>query len=747
MQQNRQRSQGAQTFYQKINIFCSLKYLANSDSFYEIYPFNLISKMQQQEFIQANCGLIPKSITNTLNLLKEGSTIPFISRYRKEMTGGLDEVEVAQIRDLAKKHDELIARQKTILSSIEEQGKLTTELKEKIEACFDSNSLEDLYLPYKQKRQTKGDKAKKLGLEPLAKMIMSQRGGDPAYLAEKFVKGEVEDEEMAIAGAKDIIAEWINENAVARSRMRQLFQRKAIIQSKMVKGKETEGEKYRDYFDFNEQLNRCASHRFLALIRAEREGFISLKAQPVQEEALEQLERFFVKGNDGCSDVVAEACKESYKRLMCPSIENEVLSEAKEKADKEAIKVFSTNLRQLLLAPPVGSKRVLAIDPGFRTGCKVVCLDESGSLLVNATIYPHPPQNESGPAQAKIAQLVQAYKIEVIAIGDGTAGRETESFIKRIRFDRDLDVYSVREDGASIYSASPIARKEFPDYDVTVRGSVSIGRRLMDPLAELVKIDPKSVGVGQYQHEVNQSLLKDALDDVVVSCVNAVGVDLNTASPYLLSYVSGLGPTLAENILAYRTENGSIKSREELKKVKRLGDKAYEQAAGFLRVRDGENPLDNSAVHPESYIVIQAMAKKLKVDLKEMIGNESLLKEIKKTEFPEIDSYTFDDIIKELKKPGRDPRKQAKVLEFDASIRTIDDLRTGMILPGIVTNVTAFGAFVNIGIKENGLIHKSQLADVYVEDPSQFISLHEHVDVKILEIDVARKRVGLKRLQ
>jgi uncharacterized protein len=701
--------------------------------------------MQQQEYIQANCGLIPKSISNTLSLLNEGATIPFISRYRKEMTGGLDEVEVAQIRDLAKKHDELIARQKTILSSIEEQGKLTSELKEKIEACFDSNSLEDLYLPYKQKRQTKGDKAKKLGLEPLAKMIMSQRGGDPAYLAEKFVKGEVEDEEMAIAGAKDIIAEWINENAVARSRMRQLFQRKAIIQSKMVKGKETEGEKYRDYFDFNEQLNRCASHRFLALIRAEREGFISLKAQPVQEEALEQLERFFVKGNDGCSDVVAEACKESYKRLMCPSIENEVLSEAKEKADKEAIKVFSTNLRQLLLAPPVGSKRVLAIDPGFRTGCKVVCLDESGNLLVNATIYPHPPQNESGPAQAKIAQLVQAYKIEVIAIGDGTAGRETESFIKRIRFDRDLDVYSVREDGASIYSASPIARKEFPDYDVTVRGSVSIGRRLMDPLAELVKIDPKSVGVGQYQHEVNQPLLKDALDDVVVSCVNAVGVDLNTASPYLLSYVSGLGPTLAENIVAYRTENGSIKSRDELKKVKRLGDKAYEQAAGFLRVRNGENPLDNSAVHPESYKVIQAMAKKLKVDLKEMIGNESLLKEIKKTEFPEIDSYTFDDIIKELKKPGRDPRKQAKVLEFDASIRTIDDLRTGMILPGIVTNVTAFGAFVNIGIKENGLIHKSQLADVYVEDPSQFISLHEHVEVQILEIDVARKRVGLKR--
>jgi uncharacterized protein len=578
-------------------------------------------------------------------------------------------------------------------------------------------------------------------------MIMSQRGGDPEQMAEKFVKGEVIDEDMAIAGAKDIIAEWINENAVARARMRTLFQRKSVLASKLVKGKEEEGAKYRDYFDFSEPLYKCASHRFLALFRAEREGIISLKAQPDQVEAIEQMERFFVKGNDACADVVAEACKESYKRLMCPSLENEILNEAKEKADKEAIKVFSTNLRQLLLAPPVGSKRVLAIDPGFRTGCKVVCLDESGNLLTNATIYPHPPQNESSAAAAKIAQLVQAYKVEAIAIGDGTAGRETESFIKRIRFDRDLEVYAVREDGASIYSASPIARKEFPDYDVTVRGSVSIGRRLMDPLAELVKIDPKSVGVGQYQHEVNQTLLKDALDDVVVSCVNAVGVDLNTASPYLLSYVSGLGPTLAENIVTYRTENGGIRSREELKKVKRLGDKAYEQAAGFLRVREAENPLDNSSIHPESYKIVQSIAKKLKVDLKEIIGNDTLLKEIKKADFPEIDGYTFDDIIKELKKPGRDPRKKAKILEFDSTIRTIDDLRIGMILPGIVTNVTAFGAFVNIGIKENGLIHKSQLADSYVEDPSQFISLHEHVEVQVLEVDAARKRVGLKRIK
>jgi uncharacterized protein len=702
--------------------------------------------MEKEAYIIGTTGIQSRSVKNTLALLEEGATVPFLSRYRKEQTGGLDEVQITQIRDLAKRYDELIARRQTILHAIEEQGKLTPELKAKVLECFDSNILEDLYLPYKQKRQTKGDKAKKLGLEPLAKMIMSQRGGDPEQMAERFVKGEVIDEQMAIDGAKDIIAEWINENAVARARMRQLFQRKAVLQSKLVKGKEEEGAKYRDYFDFSEPLYKCASHRFLALYRADREGMLSLKAQPAQDEALEQLERFFVKGNDSCADVVAEACKESYKRLMCPSLENEVLNEAKLKADLEAIKIFSTNLRQLLLAPPLGSKRILAIDPGFRTGCKVVCIDESGNLLTNATIYPHPPQNESAQAQAKIAQLVQAYKIEAIAIGDGTAGRETESFIKRIRFDRDLEVFVVREDGASIYSASPIARKEFPDYDVTVRGSVSIGRRLMDPLAELVKIDPKSVGVGQYQHEVDQQLLKNALDDVVISCVNSVGVDLNTASPYLLSYVSGLGPTLAENIVEYRKENGGFRSRAELKKVKRLGDKAFEQAAGFLRVRNGEDPLDNSAVHPESYKIVQNMAKKLKVDLKELIGNDQRLKEIQKSDFQEIDPYTFDDIISELKKPGRDPRKKAKVLEFDRSIRTIEDLRTGMILPGIVTNVTAFGAFVNIGIKENGLIHKSNLADVYVEDPSKFIALHEHVDVEVIEVDAPRKRVGLKRI-
>jgi uncharacterized protein len=702
--------------------------------------------MKKEEYIQSNSGLQPKSILNTIKLLTEGSTVPFIARYRKEMTSGLDEVEIALIRDSSKKFDDIINRQQTILTSIDEQGKLTIELREKIVSCFDSVVLEDIYLPYKQKRVTKGDKAKKMGLEPLAKMIISQRGGNPEVMAEKFVKGDVQDENAAIAGAKDIMAEWMNENLQMRSRLRQLFQRKSVLVSKLVIGKEEEAAKYRDYFDFSEPLTRCASHRLLALIRAEREGFVSLKSQPDSKEALDILELYYVKGTDACAQIVTDACKESYKRLISPSLENEVLNEAKERADKEAIKVFSTNLRQLLLAPPLGSKRILAIDPGFRTGCKVVCLDESGVLLMNQTIYPHAPQNESSAAKSKIAQWVQAYKIDAIAIGDGTAGRETETLVKHIRFDRDLEVFVVREDGASIYSASSIARKEFPNYDVTVRGSVSIGRRLMDPLAELVKIDPKSIGVGQYQHEVNQASLKHALDDVVISCVNAVGVDLNTASPYLLSYVSGLGPTLAENIVAYRAEVGSFRSRNELKKVNRLGEKAFEQAAGFLRVRNSENPLDNSAVHPESYSMVQKMAKQLKVKVDELIGNDQLVNKLTKNEFPEIDGFTFDDIIKELKKPGRDPRKKAKVLEFDSTIRTIDDLRTGMVLPGIVTNVTAFGAFINIGIKENGLIHKSNLADVYVEDPSQFISVHEHVQVQVLEVDAARKRVGLKRM-
>ncbi len=702
--------------------------------------------MQKTHFIHSNTGITDKSIVSTLNLLEEGATIPFISRYRKEATGGLDELQIGQIRDMAKKYDDLVARQQTILSAIEEQNKLTPELKTKIETCFDSTVLEDLYLPYKQKRLTRGEKAKKLGLEPLAKMIMSQRGGDPNQMAERFVKGDVNDEDQALDGAKDIIAEYMNENAVFRAKLRHLFQRKSTAVSKIMKGKKEEAEKYADYFDFSEPLYKVPSHRFLALYRGEREGFLSIKVQPEKEEAIELMERFFVKSNDSCGQIVADVCKDAYTRLLCPSLENEIIQEAKDKADKEAIQVFSKNLRQLLLAPPLGSKRVLAIDPGFRTGCKVVCLDEQGNLLNNVTIFPHPPQNERDKAMAKLSQLVQMYQIQAIAIGDGTAGRETEQLVKRIRFDRELQVFSVREDGASIYSASPIARKEFPDYDVTVRGSVSIGRRLMDPLAELVKIDPKSVGVGQYQHEVNQSWLKQALDDVVVSAVNQVGVDLNTASPYLLSYVSGLGSSLAENIVAYRQENGAFTNRESLRKVKRLGDKAFEQAAGFLRIREGENPLDNTSVHPESYSLVDRMAKQIGLTLSELIGNESLLKSLKQTDFPFIDSFTFQDIISELQKPGRDPRKQVEVWEFDDTIRSIEDLKIGMKLPGLVTNVTAFGAFVNIGLKENGLIHKSNLANGYVADPSQYISLHEQVEVEVIEIDIQRKRIGLRRI-
>ena len=702
--------------------------------------------MIKVDFIKKMNGLPVNSIKNVLSLLEDDATIPFISRYRKEMTGGMDEVQVGTIRDEGKRFDDVISRQKTIISAIYEQGKLTTNLSNSIESCFDLTLLEDLYLPYKVKRLTKGEKARKLGLEPLAKMIMSQRGGSPIQMSSPFLKGDVVDEDAAIGGAKDIMAEWINENTSLRANLRQLFERKSTLKSKLIKGKDSEGEKYKDYFDHSESLRLCASHRFLALYRANREGFVSLKARPEDEDALDEIERFFVKGNDECGLLVQEACSEAYKRLLRPSLENEVLNIAKYRADKEAISVFTKNLRQLLLAPPLGAKRILAIDPGFRTGCKVVCIDEHGALLTNATIFPHPPQKEKAKAEAKISQLVESYKVDTIAIGDGTAGRETERFVKHIRFNRDIEVYVVREDGASIYSTSSIARKEFPNYDVTVRGSVSIGRRLMDPLAELVKIDPKSVGVGQYQHEVNQLLLKESLDDVVVSCVNTVGVDVNTASAYLLSYISGLGPTIAENIVQYRNENGKIKSRAELKKVKRFGDKAFEQSAGFIRIQDGENPLDNSSVHPESYDFVKRIAAFYRIKLEYLVGNSELLSELKQADFPEVDKYTFDDVISELKKPVRDPREKVKVLEFDYRLKTISDVVIGMTLTGIVTNVTNFGAFVNIGIKENGLIHKSNLADTYVEDPSQFISLHEHVDVKVLELDVQRKRIGLKKV-
>lgn len=702
--------------------------------------------MQRVEYIQKLTGIAEKSIVSTTKLLEEGATIPFIARYRKEITGGLDELQIGAIRDNDRKYAELLARQQTILSAIEEQGKMTADLKAKIESCFDASALEDLYLPYKQKRLTRGEKAKKLGLEPLAKMIMAQQGGDPHQMAERFVRGEVVDEQQAIEGAKDIIAEFMNENTAIRAKLRHLFQRKSTAVSKVMKGKKEEAEKYSDYFDFSEPLYKVPSHRFLALYRGEREGFLSIKVQPEKDDALELLERFFVKSNDACGQLVANVCKDAYTRLLCPSLENEIIQEAKEKADKDAIAIFSKNLRQLLLAPPLGAKRILAIDPGFRTGCKVVCIDEQGNLLNNTTIFPHAPQNELDKSMAKLAQLVQMYQIQAIAIGDGTAGRETEQLVKRTRFDRELQVFSVREDGASIYSASPIARKEFPDYDVTVRGAVSIGRRLMDPLAELVKIDPKSVGVGQYQHEVNQTWLKQALDDVVVSAVNQVGVDLNTASPYLLGYVSGLGPALAENIVAHRQENGPFLDRSSLRKVKRLGDKAFEQAAGFLRIREGVNPLDNTAVHPESYSKVSQLAKQLGLQVNELIGNEAVLQSLEAKDFPFIDPFTFEDIIRELQKPGRDPRQQVAVWEFDDTIRSIEDLKIGMKLPGLVTNVTAFGAFVNIGLKENGLIHKSNLANGYVADPSQFISLHDQVEVEVIEIDAARKRIGLRRI-
>ncbi len=702
--------------------------------------------MNKIQFIEQQTSLVNKAIENTVALLEEAATIPFIARYRKERTGGLDELQIASIRDNERKFEEIIQRQKTIVKAIDEQGKLTDELKTKVQNTFDLLLLEDIYLPYKQKRLTRGEKARKLGLEPLAKIILAQKGGDPERLAESFVKGEILDEAIALTGAKDIIAEWVNENGALRNKIRRLFQRKADVVAKVMRGKKEDGEKYADYFDYKEPLYKIPSHRLLAILRGEKEGIISLKVQPDKEEALSLIYEFFVRGENNATAFIKSACNDAYSRLLMPSIENEIINEAKLKADLTAIQVFSKNLKQLLLTPPLGSKRILAIDPGFRTGCKLVCIDESGELLTNLTIYPHAPQNEREKASAKIAQLVQAYKIEAIAIGDGTAGRETEFLIKKIRFDRDLDVFVVREDGASIYSASAIARKEFPEYDVTVRGAVSIGRRLMDPLSELVKIDPKSIGVGQYQHEVDQKLLKESLDDVVVSAVNNVGVDVNIASSYLLQYVSGLSTSLAENIVKHRQEIGSFKSRLELKKVKGLGPKAFEQSAGFLRIRQGDNPLDNSAVHPESYELVEKIAKKLKLSINDLLNNSDAIDNLKQTDFPEVDSFTFSDIINELKKPGRDPRKKAKVMEFSKDIRTIEDLKIGFKLSGIVTNVTAFGAFVNIGIKENGLIHKSNLSESYVDDPTQFISLHEQVNVEILEIDIVRKRIGLRKI-
>lgn len=698
--------------------------------------------------IAAAMKLQEHRVENTLKLLQGGATIPFISRYRKEATGGMDEVQISEINDRYEKLCELAKRKETIISTIEEQGKMTAELRSRIDNCWDSTELEDIYLPFKPKRKTRAEAARQKGLEPLAIILMMQRENNLMAKASQFVKGEVKDEEDALKGARDIIAEQVNEDERARNQVRNIFTRQAIITAKVVKGKEKEEDaaKYRDYFDFSEPLKRCTSHRLLAIRRGEAEGILKVTISPEEdEECTDRLERQFVRGNGECSSQVAEAVKDAYKRLLKPAIETEFSALSKEKADEEAIRVFAENLRQLLLAPPLGQKRVMGIDPGFRTGCKVVCLDAQGTLLHNEAIYPHPPKSEEALAARKIVKLVEQYKIEAIAIGNGTASRETERFVTSQRYDREVQVFVVSEDGASIYSASKTAREEFPDYDVTVRGAVSIGRRLMDPLAELVKIDAKSIGVGQYQHDVDQTKLKESLDRTVESCVNLVGVNLNTASKHLLTYVSGLGPSLAQNIVDYRTENGPFASRKELLKVPRMGAKAFEQCAGFLRIPGANNPLDNSAVHPESYAIVEKMAKDMKCTVADLIKDKELRAkiDIKKYVTDTVGLPTLNDIIKELDKPGRDPRQQIQVFEFDKDVNTLDDLREGMELPGIVTNITNFGCFVDIGIKENGLVHISQLADKFVSDPTTVVSIHQHVRVRVLGIDHERKRVQL----
>lgn len=687
-------------------------------------------------------------VQNTLKLLLDGATIPFISRYRKEATGGMDEVQISEINARYEKLCELAKRKETILSTIGELGKLTPELSKRIADCWEGTELEDIYLPYKPKRKTRAEIARQKGLEPLAVLLLMQRENNLAAKARAFVKGDVKDEEDALKGARDIIAEQVNEDERARNQIRRQFERQGVITAKVVKGKEGDeaAAKYRDYFDFSEPLKRCTSHRLLAIRRGEKEGILKVSITPADEtECGERLERLFVKTNNECAHQVAEAVNDAYKRLLKPSIETEYAAISKEKADDEAIRVFAGNLRQLLLAPPLGQKRVMGIDPGFRTGCKVVCLDAQGALLHNEAIYPHPPKSEYKQAARKLTQLVEQYKIEAIAIGNGTASRETEQFVTSQRYDREIQVFVVSEDGASIYSASKTAREEFPDYDVTVRGAVSIGRRLIDPLAELVKIDPKSIGVGQYQHDVDQSKLKASLDQTVESCVNLVGVNVNTASKHLLTYVSGLGAALAQNIVDYRTENGAFRSRRELLKVPRMGAKAFEQCAGFLRIPEAENPLDNSAVHPESYSVVERMAKDLGCSVTDLIKDKELRSRIKIGNYitDSVGLPTLTDIMQELDKPGRDPRRKIEMFEFDKNVRTLDDLQEGMELPGIVTNITNFGCFVDIGIKENGLVHVSQLADRFISDPSTVVSIHQHVRVRVMSIDRERKRIQL----
>lgn len=689
----------------------------------------------------------PWQVFNTIKLMDGGATIPFMARYRKEMSGSLDEVQLSEIRDRHQQLIEIEKRREYILESIREQEKLTPELEKLIIAARTLTELEDLYLPYKPKRKTRATIAREKGLEPLAGVIMTQEPIDPEEEAEAFVDPEkaVNTVEEALSGARDIIAEWVNENLAARERIRNLFTREAIITSRPVKGKELEGINYQNYYDTNEHLLRAPSHRILAMFRGEEEGFLRLTVEPSAEKAVFELNRLFLKGNNKATEQVGMAVKDAYKRLLQPSMETEIRQVAKEKADEEAIRVFAGNLRQLLMAAPLGQKNVLAIDPGFRTGCKLACLDRQGRLLHNETIYPHPPQSEVKEAAAKVKNLVSAYAIEAISIGNGTAGRETENFIRRLSFDRPLVSIMVNESGASVYSASAVAREEFPDYDVTVRGAVSIGRRLMDPLAELVKIDPKSIGVGQYQHDVNQQALQHSLEDTVISCVNQVGVELNTASKQLLSYVSGLGPALAGNIVEYRNKNGAFRSRQELMGVKRFGDKTFEQAAGFLRISDAEYPLDRSAVHPESYPIVERMAASLGCTVADLISKEELRSKIKPEKFVTETAGlpTINDILSELAKPGRDPREQFDLFEFDNSINTIEDLKIGMILNGIVTNITAFGAFVDIGVHQDGLVHVSQMANRFVRDPNEVVKLTQKVKVKVMEVDVARKRISL----
>ena len=707
--------------------------------------------MTHIQFIQNQLNTPVKGIENTVQLLSEDCTIPFISRYRKDQTGNLDEVQIEQIFKLNKQFEEIVKRKESILKTIEEQGQLSPELKLKIENSFDLQEIEDYYLPYKKKKKTKADDAREKGLEPLAKIIMAQNSDDIEFIASKYLNDKVANEDEALQGARDIIAEWINENSFIRKNLRRLFQRKAIVSTKVVKSKKEDeaAQKFNQYFDWAEPLSKTPSHRLLAMLRAEAEGFVKMSieidSEGSGEEALEFIENNTIKNNKETAHQLKLAIKDSYKRLLEPAISNETLQEFKTKADAKAIEVFAQNLGQLLLAPPLGEKRILAIDPGYRSGCKVVCLDEKGDLLYNETIYPHPPQNENAMAMKKIRSMVNAYNIEAISIGNGTASRETEFFIKKIAFDKPVQVFVVSEAGASVYSASKIARDEFPNYDVTVRGSVSIGRRLSDPLAELVKIDAKSIGVGQYQHDVDQTKLKEELDTVVVRCVNSVGVNLNTASKSLLSYVSGIGEKMAENIVTFRQENGPFEDRKQLKKVPRLGEKVYQQAAAFIRIQNGKNPLDNSAVHPEAYAIVEKMAKELKISLTDLIGNKEKIALIKPENYTNetIGILGIKDILKELEKPGLDPRKSAKVFEFDPNVKKMSDLRTGMILPGIVNNITAFGCFVDIGLKESGLVHISQLKAGFVSDVNEVVKLHQHVQVKVVEVDEVRKRIQL----